>query len=156
MLDQPTITFQTETFDESYADAKPLFDLHWQEVGTYPQHMKVDVQEDLYRMCERNGRLVIVTARCDGKLIGYYCMFLAYHSHYKTVLTSGHDGHFIHPDYRKGLFAVKFLKFVEEVAKSKGVKLHVIRSKAKSGHGALYQRLGYDLMDETYTKWLGD
>lgn len=150
------ITFQLETFEEWHRDVGELALMHQAETGTYPERLRLNLNAPVYAAVEKADRLRILTVRDGRRLIGYYVLFLMFHNHYCDVLVSGHDGHFLHPDYRKGTgLGMELLRRAEQIARDGGAKLHMMRSKAKSGHGRLYQRLGYDLMDETYTKWLG-
>jgi hypothetical protein len=55
-------------------------------------------------MYDRIGEnLLLVTARCDGHLVGYFLWFLIMHPHYRNVSVAEEDLHFLLPEYRRGL-----------------------------------------------------
>lgn len=153
MLVRRDITFQAEAFDPFYADVVKLLPLHYDEVAPYRDLFRVNVDVATYQQLERAGVLRVITARHAGELVGYFVMIVRSHPHYRDVMVANEDLKFVHPDYRGGT-GVRLIKFAEDHARALGCKVIMQRSKAKSEHGAMYRRLGYDLMDEIYTKRL--
>jgi GNAT superfamily N-acetyltransferase len=145
--------FAVETFSSVYPDAEALMIMHWREIAPYQDITRINPDLDTYARLEKAGRLLLCTARSAGTLVGYFLMIVGPHAHYRHVVTATEDLHFVHPDYR-GWTGIKLMKFAERMARAHGATMMVGRAKAKSGHGALYARLGYDLMDEVFTKRL--
>jgi len=148
------ITYAIEKLSEVYAEADQLMLLHWREIGPYQDMTRVNPDLDFYAKAERAGSLLLCTARLDAsRLVGYYLMIVHRHAHYKHIIVATEDLHFVHPEHR-GWTGIRLMKFAERMARAHHAGLLVSRAKAKSEHGALYRRLGYDLMDEIYTKRL--
>lgn len=147
------IVFAEETFDNCYRDAGALLELHYDEIAPYHDLLKVKCDLDAYRNMEKAGALKVITARKDGELVGYFLMAVRRHPHYADTMVAVEDLKFMHPAHRGGA-GIKMILFAEGVAKAAGCQVIFQRSKAKSGHGPLYTRLGYDLMDEVYSKRL--
>jgi GNAT superfamily N-acetyltransferase len=100
--------------------------------------------------------LIIVNVRDaqTRELVGYHITFLHAALHYKNVVCALDDIHYLQPAYRSGWTAIRLLKFAEQEARKRGAHLSIARAKAKSQHGALFARLGYDLGDEVWFKRL--
>jgi GNAT superfamily N-acetyltransferase len=147
------IGFALENLSEVYDEAAGLIALHWREIAPYQDITRINPDLELYERLEAAGRLLLVTARDAGTLVGYFLMILAPHPHYRHIVVATEDLHFVHPAAR-GWTGIKLMKFAERMARAQGATLMVGRAKAKSEHGALYARLGYDLMDEVFTKRL--
>lgn len=153
MLIRRDITFQAETFDCAHADAAELIQLHYAEIAPYQDLFKINCNVAFYRKLEQSGALRVVTARHSGRLVGYFIFIAARHPHYDDVMVANEDMKFVHPDYRGGT-GFKLIRFAEQHARALGCKVIFQRSKAKSNHGEMYRRLGYELMDEIYAKRL--
>jgi len=149
-----TVVFAEEKLADAYRDAIALTELHYAEIAPYPDLFKLNPDLDAYDKMEKAGVLKVITARDDGALVGYFLLMMRAHPHYRDVKTAVEDMKFLHPSYRTGYTGVRMIQYAEHVAKAAGCKVILQRSKAKSGHGALYARLGYDLMDEVYSKRL--
>jgi GNAT superfamily N-acetyltransferase len=148
-----TIAFATEKVRDAYRDAKALTQMHFAEIAPYQDLFELNPDLEGYEKMERAGALFTITARDDSVLIGYFLMIVRAHPHYKHVKTAVEDMKFVHPHYRGGT-GMKLIRYAENLARDLGCKVILQRSKAKSGHGAMYERLGYELMDEVYSKRL--
>jgi hypothetical protein len=148
-----TVTFQHEKLFPGFDEANKLLQAHWEEIAPYQDLFKLEPSVEAYQALEKAGALAIVTARDDGVLVGYFIMFCRPHPHYKSVMVAVEDIKFLSPNYR-GVTGLKMIKFAEQLARQLGCKVIFQRSKAKSEHGPMYARLGYDLIDEVYAKRL--
>ena len=157
MIKPVHIVFNIEPFEHAYSDAIALTQEHWREIAPYHDLLKVDPDIELYKLMDLKGRLITCTARdydAGDQLVGYMVLMIGPHPHYRSVICATEDLHFLRADYRKGWTGVRFMRFCEKAAQLKGAQLITGRAKARTQHGALYKRLGYDLMDEVYTKRL--
>lgn len=147
------LTFQTETLRQAKADGEPLLRRHWQEIAHY-----LDISYapawDKYEMLEANGVLRIFTARLDRQLVGYCVFVLAYNIHYGSSLEANEDVLFLVPEQRKGGTGIRLIKFTDELLKAEGVQ--VVRRHVKLAHnfGAIYERFGYEPVDQIYMRRL--
>jgi hypothetical protein len=80
------ISFQQESLVTTKEDARPLLEKHWEEIALNKDVIKLNPDWDAYADLEDAGILKIFTARSDGKLIGYFVVFVKAHIHYKDHL----------------------------------------------------------------------
>lgn len=151
-----SVVFAVEKFDDCYQEATALLKAHWHEIAMFKDLQILDPDLEKYRAGDRLGQIVVITVRdADSmELVGYHVSILSKMLHYKTVVSSLDDVHYLRPDYRQGTIAVRMIKFAEDEARKRGAHLSIARAKAKSQHGALYTRLGYQLSDEVFLKRL--
>lgn len=150
------VIFAVETFDAAYGEASELTRLHWQEVAPYKELNALDPDLETYRNLEKLNRLCMITARHKGELVGYILMLLYPHPHYRQVLNAMDDLHFIRADFRNGFTFLRMLAFMEAEMKARGARIVALRTKQAKDHGALFERIGYQVQDVVYTKRIGD
>jgi len=158
MTDQSTgkVVFALERIDQCLEEGVELLRAHWQEIAMFQDLQILDPDFEKYNEAEKKGALIIATVR-DAEtmqLVGYHVTFIVTMLHYRGVLGAMDDIHYLKPEYRLGWTAVRLIKFAEREARRRGAHLSIARAKAKSDHGALYKRLGYDLSDEVFLKRL--
>lgn len=151
-----SVIFAIETMDEVLDDMAPLWDLHWEEIALDRQKVPLNPDIDTFRTLEDAGLLLIVTARDEGKLIGYHVTIVRPHLHYKHSLTGYADMYFMHPHYRQGMTGVRLFKFVEQVLRDMGVDRIYQGTKLHKDMGRLFERLGYKETERLFVKWIGD
>lgn len=143
------IRFAVEPFLDVYPEAEPLFNSHWEEIAQNKALLTVNPDLEKYRLAAPN--LLLVTARSDGRLVGYFVWFLIGHHHYKHVMSAEEDLHYLLPEYRRGLTGYMFLKAAREAALDRGAKLLVMREKIGHEHPAIMKRLNFKPTDIVYT-----
>lgn len=148
------ITFQEESFSRARKDFEPLLDLHWNEIARHQDEIKLNVNYEGYKALEDAKLLHCVTARDDGKLVGYVISMLSLSLHYKDHLFAVNDVLFIHPDYRKGGTFVRMLKFTERKLQQANVKNFYIHMKLAYDFSALLERYGYTEIERNFEKQL--
>ncbi len=153
---QSALTFAVEDFSSFYSEALDLLRLHWEEIAPYKELLALNPDLDMYKTLDVQGKLVVITARAAGALVGYIVLIITAHHHYSHVLMATEDIHFLHPAYRKGLAGLRLIRAGEAEMKRRRVQLIALRTKVASDHGLLMRRLGYDAQDVVYTKLLGD
>lgn len=150
------LTLQVESFTELLGELKPLLPLHWEELALDKDKVPLDPQFDIYIRRETAGEVMMVTARRDGELVGYFIGFVAPGLHYKTCLTLIMDIFFIRPDARNGFAGVKLFKAVEKEARRRGVQRMIVGSKMHADASVLFERLNYLPVETYFSKWIGD
>lgn len=150
------ITFELESFTECLPELKPILPLHYEELALDKDKVPLSPQYDYYMARESEGQLIFVTARQKGELIGYFIGFIAPGLHYSTCLTCIMDIFYIHPDHRGSNFGFDLFNFVEEKLKSRGVDRWYVGSKCHLDASWLFERLGFDRVEITYSKYMGD
>lgn len=150
------ITFEAESFTECLPELKPILPLHYEELALDKDKVPLSPQYDYYTAREAEGQLIFVTARQEGDLIGYFIGFIAPGLHYSTCLTCTMDIFYIHPDHRGSNFGFDLFNFVESKLKARGVDRWYVGSKVHLDASWLFERLGFDRVEITYSKYMGE
>lgn len=150
------ITVMLESFEERLPELLPLLPLHYEELALNQDKVPLDPQYGIYIERERRGELMFMVVRDAGELIGYFIGFVAPGLHYQTCLTLIMDIFYVHPDHRGNSTGFKLFKAAEEEAKRRGVQRMFVGSKCHLDASWLFERLGYERCEVTYTHWLGD
>lgn len=149
-----SVTFQKEPLEPAFWEAQELFRAHWDEIAEMKDVNVLDPDVDEYRALAKSGRLHILTARDEGKLVGYYAAFIKNNLHYKSVIVGSDDLYFIHPAYRRGGVGVRLLLAAERMQREAGAVIAVLKEKLSHPHAALFERLGYKPMERVLWKKL--
>lgn len=148
------MTFQVEDWHSCKDEMSVLWPLHWEEVANDKDKIKLDVWFEAYD--DMSDQLHIVTARVDGKIVGYHWSIVRPHLHYKKSLTAYTDIYFLLPEFRRGMNGVNLFKFVEESLKAIGVQKMYTASKIKLDMSKIFERLGWLEAERVYTKYIGE
>jgi GNAT superfamily N-acetyltransferase len=149
------IEYKEESYDDVIGEIKPLLDLHYEEIANNKDVIKLNPDYDAYKKLCDMGAMRIITARDEGKLVGYCICIIRYHLHYKDSLTALNDIFYISKDYRKGLIGVKLFIKTEEILKKYGVQRVIMNTKKHHDVGAIFDRLGYRETERVFTKIIG-
>lgn len=154
-----TVTCQCELFSDALVDITPLIDDHWEEVGSFRDEFMRHIDFTAYLNLEKAGRLLTVTAREDGRLVGYVVGALTFDLHrvtteypYRRVGAFSALVNFMVPGKRG--YARLLTRAVEEaVAAHYGHPATVsYRTKRVNAAGRFFEAVGYQEMETTYTK----
>ena len=145
------ITFQKEPPEPFAREAVELFQKHYEEVAERQDVIALDPDIIRYKRLYKANAMEIHTARDDGKLIGYSIWFVTNHIHYKQSVTASSDVVYISPDYRKGMFGYKFLKWTTEEIKKRDPQRIIFHIKPFLDFGKIVERLGGHYFEKTYT-----
>ena len=150
------ITCQVEPFPPFLKEVKPILPIHWEELALHKEKVPLDPQYNVYLERDAQGGVISVTAREDGKLIGYFVGFIAPGLHYQTCLTCTMDIFYVHPDHRGGGTGYHLFKSAEKELKRRGVQRLFVGSKLHKDASWLFEKLGYEEVERYYSAWLGD
>jgi len=150
------ITFEIESFTDNLPELKTILPLHYEELALDKDKVPLSPQYDIYEAREALGELIFITAREKGELIGYFIGFISPGLHYSTCLTCTMDIFYIHPEHRGSDFGFKLFDFVEKELKRRGVDRWFVGSKCHLDASWLFERLGFDRVEVTYSKYMGD
>lgn len=135
--------FQQEILYMILGEIDSLLKMHYDELTLNKEHVILDPDWERYADLEKQGKLIIYTARDGDKLVGYSVFFMNQHIHYKNNLFAMNDVLFLHPDYRKNSCGPKLIMFCDqELSKLGKVKItwHV---KFTRDFRPILHRLGY-------------
>jgi len=145
------ITFQKEAPSPFADDAIQLFKDHYNEIAERTDVIDLDPNIEQYNFMFNKNMLEIHTARDDGKLAGYSIWFVVNHIHYKKSLTATSDVLYISPDYRKGMFGYKFIKWTTDEIKKRKPQRILFHVKPFLDYGHLLERLGGHFFEKSYS-----
>jgi hypothetical protein len=143
---------QVEPWTMALPEMEELFPLHWKEIALFQEEIPMDLDCDHYANLDDKGVLLLLTARIEKKLVGYFIGYFFPHPHYKS---SGPwattDMYFVLPEYRTGTGLKLFVSF-EKLARAKGAKHGVTSCKVHQDHRELLTKLGWEWTDCTLQK----
>lgn len=152
-----------ESFMAILPELMPLFVLHHCETGLYrqfPGRMPLKPALDRYAFAEQLKVLFTLTARIDGRLVGYYIAVVQPALHYADFLHAQTDIPYVHPDVRHRGIGFRLFLAAEKRLRERGVKLWQAGSKVDSvlhiSMDRMLQHLQFHPTDLIYSKWLGD
>lgn len=149
------INYQQESLATCKTDAIPLLEKHWEEIALHKDKIKLNPDWEAYANLEDAGILKIFTARdTEGKLVGYFVVFVKAHIHYKDHLFAYNDIIFVDQEYRKGFTSVRLMKFAEKCLKADGAEVMVVNTKRHKPFDSLLVWLGYKHIENLYSKVL--
>lgn len=127
---------------------------HWEEVALNKTKVPLSPDYEKYYQLEEVGAFKVFTVRDEGTLVGYFAVFVFPHPHYMTTVFAQNDVIYLHPDYRKGLTAMRLIRFAQECLKEDGVEVLQINTKVTKDFSPLLERLKFNLTDKVYSKYL--
>ncbi len=128
---------------------------HHASLALNQDEIKLACDEEKYEQGEASGNLIVITAREEDELVGYYYGMLLTHLHYKDAgLMCYTDVYWLKPEHRKGGNGAKFMIAVQQILKFRGVVKLYMSTKVHQDNGALLERLGMKLSDRVFTKLL--
>jgi GNAT superfamily N-acetyltransferase len=139
-----TIKYQQEFLESCLDEAKVLLEKHWKEIALNKDKIKLNPDWEAYAELEAVGKLKIFTARDFTN------------TQPKDLSQGTLDLLFLSEEYRKGLTGVKLIKFAEGCLKSDGVSVMIVNTSTKKPFDVLMNRLGFNLIERVYSKYLGD
>ena len=128
-----------------------LYPDHWKEIALDHDAIKLDPDYDRYRSMADAGVILLITARDEGRLVGYHISMIHPHLHYRKSLTCFTDIFYLCPAYRVGMVGYKMLKFFRDEAKARGVQKIYMGTKLAHDIGPLLLRLGFNPIERLYS-----
>ena len=150
------ITFSVESFEESLPELKPILPVHYEELALDKNNIPLDPDYNFYISKDNIGELLYITARNEGDLIGYFIGFVGPGLHYKSTLTCIMDIFFVHPDYRGSNIGFEMFNYVEKELRRRKVLRWYVGSKCHKDASWLFEKLGFERVEITYSKLLGE
>lgn len=149
----------SESFAAIYDELLPLFRLHWLDLGPYKDRMPLSPNLQIYQFLESVGQLLCLTARQDGKLIGYLIAKTGPGLHYSETNQAITDIPYVRPEVKaRGLIMMRLFHSAEEEFRRRGVGPWFASYKVGSMHAQSMDRLlrivGMMPCDLQFSKWL--
>ena len=149
------ITYTLEPWDTYYRDCQALWPEHWCEIAVDKDRMPMRPDVANYQALEAAGKLQIVVARDDGRMVGYVLSVIRPHLHYADVLCGFEDAYFLSKTHRRGMVGVKLLREAVRHMQAVGAQKAFFMTKVALDMGSLFERMGFTRTDVVYSKWIG-
>jgi GNAT superfamily N-acetyltransferase len=151
-----SITFQQEPFATAYRDAEPELHRHYDEIAEDKEIIgPIDPDLETYEALDKKDRLRVLTARDNGKLVGYYVAIIGQNMHYKKIRCAIEDMYYLAPEYRKGSLGIRLFVEAEKMVRASQAVITLAKTKVAHDHGIIFKRLGYRPFESVYMKVLG-
>jgi len=150
------MNIQRERFSDIFMELPELWRAHYEEIANDKD--KVPLSPDIfsYLNYEQNNRLVIFTARDEGKLVGYAFFILQFSLHYKELSMAANDLFYVRPEYRGRFIGGQLIDAAEKEFRQMGIRLIQMRTKTKHNFGRIPERKGFKETEVVYRKYIGD
>lgn len=132
--------------------ASDLFAYHWDEIAKNKQVMILNPDWDAYRLLESQGKLLVLAAFIDGKLVGYSANIIGRHLHYFDLVVCNNDILFVHKEHRATPVGLRLIKETEKMAKQSGAQMMLWHAKENTALDKIMPKLKYSIQDIIYSK----
>lgn len=145
------LVFQVERLVDILPEVRELWAQHWRETEGYRDEQGYDPDEVQYLRIEDMGMFLEFTARTpEGRLVGHLG-YILHKSRHTRKLNAVEDYFYLHPEARKGLNAVKFLRYAIEALTKRGCCQIGMSSKLTNDIEPLLKRVGFDYVAKFFT-----
>lgn len=149
------LVFSVENLLDVKDEIEPLIRDNWQEMS-FDETVELEPDWDVYALLINANQFLFISAREEGKLVGYSAYTIMPRMlHHKQMSAADSDVFFLLPSHRKGMAAIRMLKYAEDVLREIGVD--AVFSHVKAGDrdvGGVLERIGFILIEREYFKWL--
>lgn len=146
------IEIAVEPLSRATKDCDALLREHWLEIANYKDKVPLEPRWDEIYALEREGRIVTITVREKGQLIGYAMFVLNIHLHYKSLTVATNDILFIKPDKRHGRLGLRLMQEAEKYLKDIGANKITWHMKPHKDFSKLVEGMGYTHEEAIYGK----
>jgi len=156
----PDITFAWERFTEVLPELAPMMERHAQEVSVKRSRVVLDIDYNLHCTYQIAGLLQLLTARRRGELVGYMMAMVGPHLDYRSTRWCSIIKYYLQPECRSGWTGVHMFKEFERKMRELNVSVmngtEAVRYRNKRNYRVerLFKRLGYRMIERTFTKEL--
>jgi len=148
------LVFHVEPLHVCWNEAMELAMQHWCETEAYRHGQGFNPKYERYEYFARMGLFFVVTARDEGRMVGYFSAYVTPSMHTQQMLGT-EDTFFLLPEYRKGRNAIAFYKVIEEEFIKRGVVEAGMTAKLSNPAACkILKYLGYQEVSMQYSKHL--
>lgn len=134
---------------------------HYRETGSNVAAVPLDLDFAQYIRLNEAGLMQILTARVDGRLVGYLFATVGAHLNFVTTVFSTAHMYYLVPAHRRGWNGVRLFREWIQAAENSSVRvLQVaetlrVRGKRDKRVAVLLKYLGFKPTERSYTKLIG-
>jgi len=154
------ITYQRETGGDDWlekilSELQALSPAHWREFSYFPDAAGMNVNWDVYVKLHTLGWLHFISARRDGKLIGYHPFQVSRHQHRDPGVKYASDLVLYVVEMPGRVLVLNgLIRFSLDYMRELGVKIVVMRSKLDHDIAPLLKHYGLEPLETVYGKVL--
>ena len=108
-----SLVFSVEPVEQVWNEVMVLANQHWAGTQSYRRHEPFNPSFERYQACNQSGYFQLFTVRDAGRLVGYFGVYITPSMHSQKLMAT-EDTFFLHPEYRGGRNALRFLKHIEK------------------------------------------
>lgn len=153
-------TTHIEKFCGNFISLLPIFDIHYRELSEhFKQNINLAPDYKRYARIESEDKLIFITLREQGDLVGYFSGFIDTALHYQNCLTLHLDLFYVLPTYRgqreNQNGGVMLLDAVKKEAARRGVRAWTMGRKVRRGKHMekLLLDAGFEPFEVHYVYW---
>ena len=138
---------------EDFDDILDMCERFWLQT-MYTEAFDRDHTEIMVGLAFDHGLLAVID---EGGPVGFVAGIKSHLMGSKEALTGTELAWWVNPDYRKGRLGINLMLFIEDLAREQGIKYwNMVSMESSSPEVAnkIYQRLGYNRSESSYTKVL--
>ena len=149
------LKYAVEPFSKIIDEARPILEAHWLEIGLDRDIIPLDVDYEKYCQLHENHKIIIVTARNEGALVGYIAAIISSHLHYRSTLFATLDVFYLKPEFRRGMNGLNLFLEMERALKWRDVRKVIGQTKLEGKDvSAVYRYLGWKPIETLFAKVL--
>lgn len=148
--------FRQERLQDIRTEIEPLLPEHWEEVALDQDTIKLDPDWEQYKRLEDLGMLLCITAREDGRLVGYAIWMITKSLHYKGYVFADNDVFFLLKSHRKWMNGYRLLTESFKILKQHGAHKAFTDMKLHRSVSLVFHRLGCKPIELSWAKDLRD
>lgn len=149
------ITYACESLSSIRQQIDSLLVEHWEEIALYKDRVPLAPNWAKYQEIEEQKKLVIVSARSEGTLIGYCFWFFVDHIHYQGHTVAVNDVIFLKKEFRRGRIGLELIRQAEYYAIVCGADRISWHVKTSNDWTPILTRMGYALEELIMSKYTG-
>lgn len=149
------ITIQVERFNDVIEEVQPLLDRNWEEIANYRDFVPLAPNYARFAVLATAEKIIVVTARENGALVGYASFILDTQLHYATVLLAENGIIWVAPEKRGKRVGLRLIQAAEREVVSRGAC--IMRFREKINHpllGKILTIMGYTKTEIIHEKIL--
>lgn len=148
--------YDIETFHSVENELKKYNQEHWEEASFLATSFPCNPDDETAAMLSDLGVLHFITARHEGRLVGYMSFSVHRHPHSRDVFVAYNERTFVDKSFRKQNVATELLYKAEEFLYNSGVKVVYVGCPDGTGMESLLGNSGYKPTEVIMTKVLGE
>lgn len=149
------VTYHLEPWARYWPECETIWRQHYEEFRPFHLgRLPFGPDIEMYRQADLDGRLQILVARAEGKMVGYCLVLIRRHPHYAMVC-GFEDSYYVLPAWRRGFNGVRLIKRSVEALQRRGIVMSYWMTKEFNSIERVFRWLGFTRCDSVFYCWKG-